>query len=183
MPTSGEKFVKEAVGTGAVNRGSPRGWLRFALRLPIFLYRLKLGWLLGRRFLLLTHTGRKSGKVHSTVLEILRYDPASHCCVIASGWGTNSQWYKNVLSNPRIQYTVGLRKRAGRAEQLSHEAAAQQLEDYGDRHPTAIRKLTKFLIGEEFEGSLSQYQRLAAQVPLLRLTPGTEGGDVARQGT
>ena len=35
--------------------------LRLGLRLPIWLYRLHLSWLLGERFLLLTHTGRNSG--------------------------------------------------------------------------------------------------------------------------
>jgi hypothetical protein len=31
---------------------APHGLLRFGLRLPIWLYRLHLGWLLGNRFLL-----------------------------------------------------------------------------------------------------------------------------------
>ncbi len=35
--------------------------LRLGLRLPIWLYRARLGRLLGERFLLLTHIGRKSG--------------------------------------------------------------------------------------------------------------------------
>jgi len=36
--------------------------LRLAFRLPIYLYRLDLGWLLGHRFLLLVHRGRESGR-------------------------------------------------------------------------------------------------------------------------
>ena len=168
--------MKEAVSTGTVDRGSPRGWLRFFLRVPIFFYRLKLGWLLGRRFLLLTHTGRKSGQEHSTVLEVLHYDRVSHCCIIASGWGTRSQWYKNVLRNPRIRYTIGLRERVGRAVQLPVERAEHQLQRYGERHPGAIRKLAKLMIGEEFEGSPCQYRRLAARVPVLQLAPDTDGG-------
>ncbi len=39
----------------------PRGLARIGFRIPIILYRLGLGGLLGTRFLLLTHTGRKSG--------------------------------------------------------------------------------------------------------------------------
>jgi len=38
----------------------PRGLVRLAFRAPIWLYRAHLGWLLGYRFVLLTHTGRKS---------------------------------------------------------------------------------------------------------------------------
>lgn len=36
----------------------PRGLLRLLLRAPVALYRLRLGWLLGGRVLLLSHTGR-----------------------------------------------------------------------------------------------------------------------------
>jgi hypothetical protein len=38
------------------------------LKLPLLLYRLGLGWIFGHRFLLLTHKGRRSGKVRQTVL-------------------------------------------------------------------------------------------------------------------
>jgi len=47
-----------------------RGPLRMLLRLPIWLYRLQLGWLQGERGLMLTHIGRSSGRVRQTVLEV-----------------------------------------------------------------------------------------------------------------
>lgn len=162
-----------------MNRGPPRGWMRLLLRLPILLYRLKLGWLLGRRFLLLTHRGRMSGKAYSTVLEVLHYDRVSHSCIIASGWGTKSHWYRNVLHDPRVKYTLGIRERAGRVEKLPNALAEQRLREYGNHHRTAIRSLTKFMVGEEFDGSSGQYHRLAAQVPVLELTPYVDGDDVA----
>src|SRR5215212_2285634 len=43
-------------------KSKPAGALRLAFRLPIYLYRLDLGWLLGHRFLLLVHRGRESGR-------------------------------------------------------------------------------------------------------------------------
>lgn len=171
--------MKDGIRAGRAGQGPPRGWLRFALRAPILLYRLKLGWLLGRRFLLLKHIGRNSGATHSTVLEVVRHERASHLCIIASGWGTAAQWYKNVLKNPDVRYTVGVQERAGRVEQLPVERAEQELRDYGERHPTAIRNLTKFMIGEQFENSAAQYRRLAIQVPVLQVTPRLGGGDSA----
>jgi hypothetical protein len=36
-------------------------WLRLMMNVPIWLFHMRLGWLAGDRFLLLTHTGRKSG--------------------------------------------------------------------------------------------------------------------------
>ncbi len=58
-------------------KSKPSGFLRLAFRLPIYLYRLNLGWLLGHRGLLLIHRGRKSGLLRETVLEVVRYDPAT----------------------------------------------------------------------------------------------------------
>jgi hypothetical protein len=65
----------------------PRGLLRLALRLPIWLYRWRLGWLLGDRFLLLTHTGRKSGLPRQVVLEVVHHDEATGdlCCRLGLG--------------------------------------------------------------------------------------------------
>ncbi|MBE3142614.1 MAG: hypothetical protein IMZ61_01640 [Planctomycetes bacterium] len=51
-----------------ITQSSPRGLLRLSLRLPILLYKAHLGWVLGDRFLMLTHTGRKSGKPYQEIL-------------------------------------------------------------------------------------------------------------------
>ena len=45
--------------------------------LPRHLYRHRLGWVLGHRFLQLTHTGRSSGRTYKTILEVVHYDPDS----------------------------------------------------------------------------------------------------------
>ena len=65
----------------------PTGASRLAFRLPIYLYRLDLGRLLGHRFLLLVHRGRKSGLLRETVLEVLLHDPATNESVVLSAWG------------------------------------------------------------------------------------------------
>ncbi len=55
----------------------PLGVLCFGFTVPILLYRARLGWLLGHRFLLLTHRGWKTGKIRRTVLEVVHYDPTT----------------------------------------------------------------------------------------------------------
>ncbi len=49
-------------------------WLRAVFAAPNALYRHGMGRVLGRRFLQLTHVGRKSGAEHTVVLEVLRYN-------------------------------------------------------------------------------------------------------------
>ena len=67
-----------------------KGWLRFGVKLPPGLYRAQRGWLLGERFLRLTHVGRKSGQPHQTVLEVVDHDRATDRYIVTSGWGEKS---------------------------------------------------------------------------------------------
>src|SRR5664279_3639569 len=105
----------------------PRGLSRLAFRFPIWLFRIHLGWIMGHRFLLLTHMGRKSGLTRQTVLEVVHYDKVTGACVVASGWGTKSEWYRNVIANPIIVFQVRNKRIAGIAERLSPETGAQEL--------------------------------------------------------
>jgi len=81
--------------------------LRLAVRLPICLYRLNLGWLLGHRFLLLVHRGRKSGLLRETVLEVILYEPAIRESVVVSAWGEKADWYRNVVATPTLEVWTG----------------------------------------------------------------------------
>jgi hypothetical protein len=68
----------------------PRGFARMLWRLPLWLYRLHLGWVLQNHFLLLTHTGRKSGLPRQTVLEVLHAEKATGNYTVFSGWRNQS---------------------------------------------------------------------------------------------
>ena len=65
----------------------PTGALRRLFRAPEYLYRWKCGWLLGRRFLLLIHVGRRTGLRHHTVLEVLEYRKEGPDAVVMSAFG------------------------------------------------------------------------------------------------
>jgi deazaflavin-dependent oxidoreductase (nitroreductase family) len=71
----------------------PAGSTRFLFRIPIHVYRLRLGWLFGSRLLLLNHIGRVSGKPRRTVLEVAEHVDDGD--VVASGWGPTAAWYRN----------------------------------------------------------------------------------------
>jgi deazaflavin-dependent oxidoreductase (nitroreductase family) len=149
----------------------PRGWARLAFRLPIWLYRLRLGWLLGDRFLLLTHIGRSSGQLRQTVLEVLRHDRASGTYIIASGFGPQADWFRNIQKTPRVLVMSGGERWEATAEQLSVPAAHDELLDYARRHPRALRALSRLMIGEHLTGSSESCQRLAERIPLVALRP------------
>ena len=81
----------------------PGALLRFGLHLPTWLYRMHLGWILGERFLLLRHVGRKSGKTRRNVLEVVSHDRVTNTFFVVSGWGHKADWYRNIHQQPQVE--------------------------------------------------------------------------------
>lgn len=117
------------------------------VRSPIWLYRHRLGWVLGSRFLLLQNTGRASGMPRLAVLEVVdRPRPGTYRVI--SGLGEGSQWLRNVRANPLVRVSSGfLRDRPATAHVHASDAAAQVLESYARAHPAAWAALSPVLDG------------------------------------
>jgi deazaflavin-dependent oxidoreductase (nitroreductase family) len=154
---------------GTVRGRSPKGWLRLVLRLPILLYRVHMGWLLGSRFLLLRHTGRKSGMRHSTVLEIVDSVSATQTCVVVSGWGEKAQWLKNITVNPDVDLTLGIRTQRARARRMRRNEAESALRNYARKHPRAAQQLARVILGGLSGSPDVDIALLAALVPVVEL--------------
>lgn len=97
----------ETVPTRVTTPRPPTGLRRWALRLPILLFRLHLDRLLGERVARLTHTGRSTGLPRHVALEITGRDPLTGDHLLASGFGPASQWYRNVRRTPEVTLRVG----------------------------------------------------------------------------
>jgi deazaflavin-dependent oxidoreductase (nitroreductase family) len=148
----------------------PTGLARLALRAPIWIYRIRLGKLLGNRFLELTHIGRKSGLPRHTVLEVVRYDPPSGTYYIASGFGEHSDWYENILADPHVEVRSGSGHFKGIALQLSPEEAGEELVKYAHQHPIAFRELLQFM-GYRVDGTDADTRALGHYMHLFALKP------------
>jgi deazaflavin-dependent oxidoreductase (nitroreductase family) len=120
-------------------KSRPAGALRLAFRLPIYLYRLNLGWLLGHRALLLVHQGRSSGLLRETVLEVVFYNPATRKSVVLSAWGEKADWYRNIEATPALEVRTGGQRYVPEQQFLAPEENHAVLADYGRRHPLAFR--------------------------------------------
>ncbi|MBW2241794.1 MAG: nitroreductase family deazaflavin-dependent oxidoreductase [Deltaproteobacteria bacterium] len=150
--------------------GPPQGWARRFYRAPIFFYRVGLGGLLGKRFLLLHHMGRRSGLSRQAVLEVMRHDPATDSCVIASGFGEQADWFRNLMETPDARIELGWKKIDIRAERLPLDEAEREMVNYGQRNPRAAKLVAK-LMGYEHDGSDEDLRALAEILPLIRLQP------------
>jgi deazaflavin-dependent oxidoreductase (nitroreductase family) len=153
-----------------VRLSPPRnGPLRWLLHLPVYLYRFGLGRLIGGRFLLLTHTGRLSGRRHETLLEIMEYWPGPEF-IVMSGFGRRSQWLRNVEAASTAEITVGARHFPVTHRILGEEEAARVIESYEKRNrliqPAVSWTLTR-LLGWRYNGTEEDHKRLVHQLPLV----------------
>jgi deazaflavin-dependent oxidoreductase (nitroreductase family) len=108
---------------------------RRLVRAPIWLYRARLGALLGPRLLMLEHTGRSSGRRRYVVLETIER-PRDNCFVVASGFGTTAQWFRNICADPQVRVWTGSNGPARATARVLDQAETDRtLADYRMRHP------------------------------------------------
>ncbi len=149
----------------------PGNLLRFGLRLPIWLYRIKLGWLLGNRFLMLTHTGRKSGLPRQTVIEVVQHDKETDTFYVVSGWGKKSDWYQNICKSPSVTVRVGGRKFRASAKFIPLPKEIEIMEAYARDHPMAFSELTSLFLGERMKPGTDAPRRVAEKMPMVAFQP------------
>jgi deazaflavin-dependent oxidoreductase (nitroreductase family) len=143
----------------------PAGFRRLACRLPVWLWRARLGWLLGHRFVLINHVGRISGRMRQVVVEVAEFDRASGAVTVVSGFGLGSDWYRNLLACPRASIQLGGRVIQVRAVPLPLGQAAEVMAGYARRHPLVARGLAHFM-GFAVDGSDAGYRAVGRQLPL-----------------
>jgi deazaflavin-dependent oxidoreductase (nitroreductase family) len=143
-----------------------RPLLRLALRAPIALYDAGLGWLLGDRFLLLVHRGRRTGRPRRAVLEVVRHDVATDTYISAAGWPT-ADWVLNVARDPCVTIAVGPRRFRAVASGVPFDAAVRELADYARRHPVAFGLISRWMLGAGAGSVPERCHGLAASHPLV----------------
>ena len=153
------------------NKPLPKGFKRLLMRSPLLLYKLGLGWIMGERFLKLIHRGRKSARVHDTVLEVVGRDDDTGTYYIASGWGEGSHWFRNITRTPGVGVQVGNRTFKARAERLPIGQACEIHYKYARKYPKAFAILTKRILGEKLEPTKENASKMAKYVPVVALRP------------
>ncbi|WP_006244379.1 nitroreductase family deazaflavin-dependent oxidoreductase [Mycolicibacterium tusciae] len=124
---------------------------RTLTRAPIWVYRAGLGFVFGSRMLMLEHIGRRTGATRYVVLEVIDHpDPDSY--IVASGFGTRAQWFKNVQANPQVKISAGGRRSVpAEARHLTTAEADAALQSYIARHPgawSALKPAIESTLGE-----------------------------------
>ena len=100
-------------------RRKPPKFLWRLMRLPRIWYKIGLGSVVGRIFLLLTTTGRKTGLPRETPLQ---YEEVNGAIYVASARGMDADWVRNIAANPLVTVQIRARRFEGTAEIVTSPA-------------------------------------------------------------
>ena len=104
-----------------------RQGFKYFNRFMLLMWRLGMGPLLNMgpaiagRYMVITHTGRKSGMKRRTPVNYAMVDDEIYCT--AAGFGSVSDWYRNIIANPQVEVWLPDGWYAGIAEEVTHPEA------------------------------------------------------------
>lgn len=154
----------EPSGHKPILRKPPSGITRWFLEAPKAMYRMGLGWMLGNRFVMIEHTGRRSGKRYRTVVEVI--GKGENTIDVAAAWGPKSDWFRNVKASPEVSVSSGrLRDAPATAAVLDDATAAAVFAAYARNHQRAAATLSRSL-----GLPLDDPEAMAESVPTVRFT-------------
>jgi deazaflavin-dependent oxidoreductase (nitroreductase family) len=110
----------------------------------VFMLRIGLGWTMNLwpavsgRIMVIKHRGRKSGRDYLTPVNFAVVDGEVYCM---AGFGSISDWYKNMMANPEVLLWLPQGKRRARAEDVSDS-------------PRRVHLIRQVIIGAGFAGPL-----------------------------
>ena len=142
-------------------------WPRL-LGCPHYLYRHGWGWVLGHRALQLTHRGRQTGRLHQTVLEVMRYNSTTGEATVMSGSGPTAHWLRNIQANEQLEVNIGHTFYAATYRLLQPEETMSVLADF-ERRNILIRPVVHAALSRL--GGRHARRTLAFQLPMVAFLP------------
>jgi deazaflavin-dependent oxidoreductase (nitroreductase family) len=144
------------------------------LRAPTRLYDWHAGWILGRRFLRLTHIGRRSERHYQTILEVIGENRTTREVIVIAGLGRSANWYRNLKAHDAVEVAISNERFAPAHRELSESEATSVLAEYERRNrliTPIIRRVLSRLIGWRYDGTDTARRELVTQLPVIGLRP------------
>ena len=156
----------------------PTRWSRKLLRWikwpPRILYGLGLGRVYGRLVLLLTTTGRKSGRPRVTPLQ---YEEIDGEVLVASALGDRADWFRNLEADPRVEVRLRGRRFPGIAEPIVDRVRVADFLEYRlNRHPRMVGAIMR-REGLPSDPTRVELERYAANRALVIIRPVVGSGE------
>jgi deazaflavin-dependent oxidoreductase (nitroreductase family) len=144
----------------------PAGLFKRILHAPVWLFRCRLGFLFGKRIVMLEHKGRRSGKLRQTPLEVVQRN--GDAFILCSGTGPNADWYRNIRAEPAVGMWVGSKRHGVEQRFLEPTEAATTFASYEKSHSKAAARLTE-LMGVSHDGTHQSRIDMVAKIPMVEM--------------
>lgn len=162
-------WLEAVILTRLMSRDSPGPFFRLIFKIPILYFRLGVGGFFYPPTLLLTTTGRKTGRLHATPLEYT-YDGMSNTYKVSAGWGGKTDWYRNARANPQVTLQVGRLVFQATAEPCPDEEAGRQMFEIS-RRVRVMDRVWQHWSDRPLDGTPESYIYAARFFPSLKLIP------------
>ena len=136
--------------------------LRILFRIPVYFYRAGLGWLFGKRFVLINHIGRKSGTHYQTVVEVVEREEGTENVIVVAGYGEQTQWYKNLKRQETTTIQLGNKKENVHIALIGPEEGEEIIVRYLRRYGQLTGELFS-MIGYEGDGTEQRAREIARE--------------------
>jgi deazaflavin-dependent oxidoreductase (nitroreductase family) len=148
----------------------PSGLFKLFLHAPTWLFRAHLGFLMGKRMLMIEHRGRKSDRLYRTVLEVAGRYPDKNEWIVTSGTGPKADWYRNIKAGKLDAVWIGSNRHAASVRFLDPDEAGSVMGDYESAHPKTAQKL-KDSMGVSYDGTDEGRVGMMDLIPMVAFIP------------
>lgn len=152
--------------------GLVRRWL---FRLPLLLHRVGIRGierLIGIDWIVLTTTGRRSGRPHTVVLDVVGRDHARDVWYVQPAYGRDAAWVRNVEADPEARAEVDGRVLAVHVTDVTGPDGAEVVLRFLRRHPWYGRVIVWFVgYVDSVDRTDDDLRRRLAGTPVFAIAP------------
>ncbi len=144
-------------------------WRKLFMKMPLYYWRMGLGPVLQRWFLVLTTTGRKSGQPRHTMLEFSVMDGKTF---LGSGWGERPDWCQNIAADPRVTIQSSSGTQSAMARRVTSDEEMARLYHVAKARKSPVWK--EYLASLGIEDTVEDYVAKKERLVIFRLDPTSE---------
>jgi len=146
--------------------------MKFFFKAPLFMHKVGLGgWekIIGAEWMLISTTGRKTGKRRDSMVDVMDYDASTDTYYIEAAYGSRADWFKNIKANPIFDAQVGRRKFKAQAQELDAAGTGEMLVRFFRRKPAYTRSVMA-MVGMKFKDE-NELREMGKNLTLLAVKP------------
>jgi len=162
-----------------------RALRRWLFRIPLLLHRAGIRGVervLGIDWIVLTTTGRRSGRPHVVMLDVVGHHAAGDVYYVQPADGRRADWVRNVAADPAVTAEVGGRTFRARVDDVTGAEGAEVVLHFIRTHPLYARVIVWFVgYVDRVDVPDDELRRALATTPVFAIR-GLASGAAGRHG-